>query len=195
MTEGNLEWMPPDEPVGRLVKASDAPNTSPHRFEGPAAFKKALYRSLELAVERSWPEMVWMDGDFGDWPLGERAFVELLQAWSQPNAKLVLIARDYQLVIREHARFVQWRKTWSHLIQAWDCDAGVSAQQFPSVLLGQARRPSSELERHWVMQRIDVSRQRGVALFDTARHKALHELHEELITRSKVGFPAFSLGL
>jgi hypothetical protein len=195
MNESGVDWVAPDGVPGRVLKAQDAVKTSPERFDGPAAFKAALYRSVRLAAESGWAEMVWIDPDFAGWPLGEREFVEALNAWAAPQRKLVLVARDYRHLIREHARFVEWRKAWSHLIEAWDVDASVSVQQFPSVLLGTARAPSAEHERHWVMQRIDRERMRGVALFDTSRHKALHELHEELITRSKVGFPAFSLGL
>jgi hypothetical protein len=192
-----LEWSADDLPQsGRVIKAPVSASQSPDRFDGPAQFKQALYQSMALAAQKGWAEMVWIDPDFADWPLGERAFVEHLQAWSAPQRKLVLIARDFDAVMRDQARFVAWRKAWSHLVEAWVCtDPSVSAQQFPSVWLGHARAPSLEAERHWVMQRIDLSRMRGVALFDTPRHKALHELHEELIARSKVGFPAFSLGL
>ena len=49
------------------------------------------------------------DANFHDWPLGERAVVESLQAWARSGRRMTLRARTYDEVICRHARFVRWR--------------------------------------------------------------------------------------
>jgi hypothetical protein len=193
-----LPWQPDDDAKSaRIVKQAEPSGLGTDRFDGPAAFKHALYDSMAQAVAQGWPQLCWIDPDFSDWPLAEREFINCLQAWSGPQRQLILIAQNYRRVQAECARFVAWRQAWSHLIEAWEFGSGSppGMAQFPSVFLGQAGAPSDELRRHWVLHRFDLARMRGVAAFDSARHKALQELQQDLITRSKLGFPAFALGL
>ena len=42
--------------------------------------------------------MVLCDATFEDWPLGERAVAESLQAWSRTGRRMTLLARGYELV-------------------------------------------------------------------------------------------------
>ena len=44
-----------------------------------------------------------------------------------PGRKLVMLAGHYDDVIRNHARFVTWRKTWAHLIECRRCTAADAA--------------------------------------------------------------------
>jgi peptidyl-tRNA hydrolase len=83
---------------------------------------------------RAGARLILSDASFLDWPLGERAVAESLQAWSRPGRrKVILLARRYDEVMRRHARFVKWRQTWSHIIEARGCPSA-DELEFPSVI-------------------------------------------------------------
>ena len=79
-------------------------------------FQAALQQAFAwLAAEGA--REVWLcDEDFADWPLGERAIVDHLTAWAASNRKLTLVARHFDEVARRHARWVEWRRRWSHIV-------------------------------------------------------------------------------
>ncbi|REM17800.1 hypothetical protein DSI34_00615, partial [Mycobacterium tuberculosis] len=52
-----------------------------------------------------------------DWPLGERATIEAMQAWSASGRRLMLLAQRFDILERGHARFVSWRRMWDHIIE------------------------------------------------------------------------------
>lgn len=72
--------------------------------------------AFATAAREGWPEIWISDAHFHDWPLGERAVVESLQAWARSGRRFSMLAVNYDEVIRRHARFVQWRGTWDHII-------------------------------------------------------------------------------
>ena len=81
-----------------------------------AEFHGALRRAFE-ALRQQGAREVWLcDEDFADWPLGERAIVELLTQWAGSSRKLTLIARNFDEVARRHPRWVAWRRDWSHIV-------------------------------------------------------------------------------
>src|SRR5690349_1272803 len=84
------------------------------RFEGREEFRQLVRDALACAAREGWREIILADPGFEDWPLGERAVAESLQAWSSGGRSIVLLAHDYDAVLRQHARFVQWRRQWSH---------------------------------------------------------------------------------
>ena len=61
------------------------------------------------------------DPDFADWPLGERAVAESLQAWAASGRSLRLVATHFEGFQRSHARFVTWRRLWDHIVQCRAC--------------------------------------------------------------------------
>ena len=83
----------------------------------------------------------------------ERASMPLLAL--SPNLmtgrRMTLLARGYDDVIRRHARFVSWRRTWAHIIEARAC-----RQADPLEL------PSAVWSPGWVLQRLDPERSNGV---------------------------------
>jgi len=79
-------------------------------FDGRRAFHDHLQAALGAAARLNWREIVLSDADFVDWPLGERATVEALQAWSAAGRSMVLLAQRFDVFAREHARFVHWRR-------------------------------------------------------------------------------------
>ncbi|MEY3447442.1 MAG: hypothetical protein RIR45_2197 [Pseudomonadota bacterium] len=154
------------------------------RFDGPSAFAQVIRDALACAAREGWSEMVWIDADFEDWPLRERAVVDSLQAWSRGGRRLVIVARSYTSVLRYQPRFVGWRKMWDHIVEPRLCRV-VGTSEFPSALWSP----------HWAARRLDVQRSAGVAGFDPRWRLQLKELMDEYRKQSSPGFPASVLGL
>jgi hypothetical protein len=154
------------------------------RFSGREAFQQMVRDALARAASEGWPELILSDATFEDWPLQERAVVESLQAWSKSGRHLTLLATRYDEVIRKHARFVAWRKTWSHIIE---CRVGrpSSPVDFPSAIWS----------RSWFMHRLDPLRSVGTCGDDREHAIQLKEVLDEKIRDSSAGFPATTLGL
>ena len=92
-----------------------------------------MRQALQAAAHEGWPSLVLSDGDFADWPLGERAVVEAFNAWAGRGRHLRLLAQDFGPLRRLHPRFVQWRVTWAHLVEA-HAFAAASAGEVPSAI-------------------------------------------------------------
>lgn len=154
------------------------------RFEGREEFRQLVRDALATAAREGWREIVLSDASFEDWPLGERAVAESLQAWSNAGRRMVLLARRYDSVVRQHARFVQWRGTWAHIVTASACP-GADPLEMPSALWSP----------HWVMERRDIDRCIGYCGSEPDRRVALRESLEEWLRKSTPAFPATTLGL
>ena len=154
------------------------------RFSGPVEFSNLVRVALAAAAECGWSEIILSDQDFQDWPLGERAVSESLNDWARSGRRLTLLAASYDEVHRRHARFVTWRRTWSHLIEC-RVAGKVHADDVPSALWSPA----------WVFHRIDPVHMSGFAGSESARRVVLHEQLAELVLKSSPGFPATTLGL
>ncbi len=154
------------------------------RFSGQTEFAEMIRLALRSAADQGWREIVVSDRSFEDWPLGERSVAESLNQWSRSGRKFVMLARSYEELVRRHARFVVWRRTWAHLI---DCrsNSSLSAEEFPSALWSPV----------WVFQRMDLDRGTGIAGREPARRIALRERLDECLRRSSPAFPASTLGL
>ena len=140
--------------------------------------------TLALAARDGWREMILCDASFDDWPLGERAVVESLNAWSASGRSCTLLARSYASVGRSHARFVVWRRTWSHIIEARGC-----AFADPLDL------PSAIWSPHWAVHRLDPERSVGMSGPEPERRLLLRERLDEWLSKSAPAFPATTLGL
>lgn len=164
-------------------------NTSPEslasgRFSGREAFEQLVRDALSRAAREGWQEIILSDATFEDWPLRERAVLESLYAWSKAGRHMVLLATRYDEVMRNHARFVLWRKTWGHIIDCRVCRVAAPAD-FPSAIWSQA----------WSMHRLDPQRSIGTCGYDRERGVQLREVLDEKIRDSVPGFPASILGL
>ena len=176
----------PQDPVD-----GDAPGKDPagivlpsKRFEGREEFRQLVRDALACAARDGWREIVLSDATFEDWPLGERGVAESLQAWSAAGRRMVLLARTYDGVVRQHARFVQWRGTWSHIVTASACP-GADALELPSALWSP----------RWVMERRDVEHCLGYAGSEPERRVAVRELLDGWLRKATPAFPATTLGL
>ena len=154
------------------------------RFEGRQAFISLVRQALATAAREGWPSLVLSDVDFADWPLGERVVVEALNAWAGRGRQLRLIAQDFGSVRQLHPRFVQWRTTWAHLVEAHALSAA-SAGEVPSAIWSSA----------WMLERLDPLRCVGVTTTDGVRRLALRERLDGVWLKGSPSFAATTLGL
>ncbi|MGV3569088.1 MAG: hypothetical protein ACO1PB_00720 [Ramlibacter sp.] len=154
------------------------------RFEGRTDFRQLVRDALAAAGREGWREIILSDADFDDWPLGERAVAESLNAWATSGRRMVLLARNYDQVVRSHARFVQWRGTWSHIVTAWACGSADPLEL-----------PSGIWSPGWVLDRLDPERSNGYCGSEPDRRLLMRERLDAWIARSSPAFPATTLGL
>lgn len=154
------------------------------RFEGRNAFRQLVRDALACAAREGWREIILSDADFADWPLGERAVAESLQAWSVSGRRMTLLARRYDTVLRQHARFVRWRGLWSHIVTPMACPSA-DALDLPSAIWSPG----------WVLERRDPVHCNGYTGSEAERRVALHENLQEWLLKATPSFPATTLGL
>jgi hypothetical protein len=154
------------------------------RFEGRKDFQQLVRDALACAAREGWRQIILCDASFEDWPLGERAVAESLQAWSASGRHCTLLARKWDDVITRHARFVTWRRTWSHIIDARACSSAD-----PNDL------PSAIWSPGWAMQRLDLERCNGFSGSEPERRVLLKQNLNEWLQRSSPSFPAHTTGL
>ena len=161
-----------------------APVLPSGRFEGRKAFQQIVRDALAHAARQGWNQIILCDADFEDWPLGERAVAQSLHDWSASGRRCTLLARRYDGVVRRHARFVTWRKTWSHIIEARAC-ASADPLDIPSAIWSP----------EWVLQRVDSERCNGFCGSEPDRRVLLREQLNEWLLKSSPSFAAITLGL
>ncbi|WP_411881223.1 hypothetical protein [Polaromonas sp. YR568] len=167
------------------TETSPIPQALPEgRFTGLTEFTDMIRQAFAVAAQQGWREIIVCDPDFQDWPLGERVVVQALNDWSKTGRKFTMLARNYDEVLRKHARFVTWRRTWAHIVEC-RANASAAADETPSALLGPG----------WVFERLDLQRCTGVAGSEPARRVALRERLNERLLKSSPAFPATTLGL
>jgi hypothetical protein len=163
---------------------SPVPRLTHARFEGRVEFAELVRRSFAMAAEQGWREIIVCDATFEDWPLGERSVAQALNDWAGTGRKLTMLAQNYDEVVRRHARFVTWRRTWSHIIECRS-SGSMSASDLPSALWSPV----------WVFERLDMARSTGVVGSEAARRLALRERLAEKLQRSSPAFAATTLGI
>jgi hypothetical protein len=153
-------------------------------FGGVDEFRQLVRDALAAAAAQGWREIILSDASFEDWPLGERAVAHSLGEWSSSGRKCILLARRWDDAARRHARFVTWRRTWSHIIEARAVPSA-DAQDFPSAIW----TPT------WVLERRDLVLSRGYTGPEPDRRLTLREKLKEWLSMSTPSFPAVTLGL
>jgi hypothetical protein len=165
-------------------EAASAPPLPDQRFEGREAFQQLVRDTLACAAREGWREIILSDATFEDWPLYERAVADSLQAWSKTGRKMTLLAKRYDDVVRRHARFVAWRRTWSHIIEARACPSA-DALELPSAIWSPG----------WALERRDIARCNGFCGSEPERRVLLRQTLQEWLQKSTPAFPAFTTGL
>jgi hypothetical protein len=153
-------------------------------FDGRNAFQQLVRDALATAAREGWRSITLVDATFEDWPLGERAVVESLSAWSQTGRSFTILAKRFDTLMAKHHRFVTWRGKWSHIIDARGVPSA-DAESFPSAIYSPG----------WVLRRLDPVRSKGVAGPEAQRRVLLREDINEWLGKSSPGFAATTLGL
>lgn len=153
-------------------------------FSGRTEFAELIRQAFVVAAVQGWREIVLCDPSFEDWPLGERAVAQALNDWAKTGRKLTLLAQNYDEVLRRHARFVAWRRTWAHIVEC-RASASTAAGDMPSLLWSPG----------WVFERLNLEHCTGVAGSEAVRRVALKERLNERLLKSSPSFPATTLGL
>lgn len=154
------------------------------RFSGRTEFADLIRQAFAVAAVQGWREIIVCDPTFEDWPLGERAVAQALNDWSKTGRKLTMLAKNYDEVLRRHARFVAWRRTWAHIVEC-RASASAPADDMPSLLWAPG----------WVFERLNLERCTGLAGSEVTRRVALRERLNERLLKSTPSFPATTLGL
>lgn len=154
------------------------------RFTGRDAFADLVRLAFTAAHTHEWQEIVICDANFEDWPLGERAVTQALNDWSKTGRKFTMLAKTYAEVMRRHARFVTWRRTWAHIIECRACPH-ISSDDMTSALWTPA----------WTLERLDLQHSTGIVSSQPVRRVALKEKIAVKMAKSTLSFPATTLGL
>jgi hypothetical protein len=152
--------------------------------ETRSEFIDLLRETLMQALKSGAREIVLADVDFRDWPLNEPAVVDALTLWTRPHHRLHLLALHFDDVAQRHPRFVQWRRTYDHLVQA-AAPKNLPESDFPAMLL----TPQAVVE---VLDRPSWRARASTDPLDLERCR--HQL-DALLQRSVPAFAATTLGL
>lgn len=154
-------------------------------IDSRSGFQAALRGAFEAAATQGCREIWCVDRNFADWPLGERDVVDWLTQWAAAHRRLVLLAAHFDDVPRRHARWVQWRRQWAHVVTCRQVHED-DAKDMPCLLLAPGlvavRLHSTE---HY----------RGGVSREAAEWTRLRELVDDLDQRGNDSFPATTLGL
>ena len=97
-------------------------------------FQSALRSAFAEAARAGSRELWLMDVDFAEWPLNEAGVIEQLDSWVSSRRSLTLIAHSFDQVAARHARWVTWRRNWSHVVSCRS-NAEIEADDLSTVLL------------------------------------------------------------
>lgn len=170
--------------LGELPELAELRELPQGRIAGPGEFAAAIRLAFATAAAQGWREIIISDATFESWPLGERVVAASLNEWAKTGRTLTMLARNFDQVVRRHARFAAWRRTWSHTVVC-RANTSITEDDFPSALWSPI----------WVCQKLDLVRSTAVASTDPARRVAIRERLDECLRRSAPSFPATTLGL
>ena len=117
------------------------------RLQGRLLFQNMIEQLVGRGAQRRCRQAVFCDADFADWPLGACAVASALNVWARAGCRFTFIAQQYDEITRRHARWVEWRRRWSHQVDCWQC-ANIAASSLPS----------SVWTDEWMLHRIDPVR-------------------------------------
>ncbi len=160
-------------------------NNERRLIESRKEFHEAVREALAEAARVGCREIWIVDDDFADWPLGERAVVEQLTQWASAHRRFTVIARNFDDLARRHTRWVQWRRTWSHVVHC-RTNNELEAGQMPCLLLAPGLGS---------VRLFDAIHHRGVVSRETADAIQWREVVDAVLQRSEEAFPATTLGL
>ena len=150
-----------------------------------SGFHEAVRHGFAEAAAAGCPEIWLCDADFADWPLGERAVVEHLTRWAGAQRRLTLVASHFDEVARRHARWVEWRRNWAHVVQCCT-SAEIERGRFPCAMLGSGC---------FSLTLFSPEHHRGRVSRDAADLRRCRESIDAVLQHSVACFPAATTGL
>ena len=148
-------------------------------------FHDALRQAFAQAADAGCREIFISDASFADWPLSERAVIESLTRWAYAHRKLTVLAQHFGEFPRRHARWTDWRRHWSHVVEC---------RSFSEAERGQV--PSLFIAPEVVTVRLlDADHYRASVSFDEADGLRARDALDAVLQRSEEAFPVTSLGL
>jgi len=154
-------------------------------IDSAASFRGAVQAALEEAVASGARQIAFVDPDFDGWPLEEQAVLDALVAFARlPGRRVLLLARRFDIVQRRCPRFVDWRRTWGHVIDA--CRPVDDQTDLPTLLL---------VDRRLAVHVADRLRWRGQVLDGAARVQLWAEEVDAFAQRTEPAFAVTALGL
>jgi hypothetical protein len=162
-----------------------ADDENPTLIDSRKAFQDALRAAFTEAADTGCREIWICDDDFAQWPLNERGVIEQLTRWAHSHRCLTVIARQFDTLARQHARWAEWRRQWSHVVQC-RTNNELEAGQMPTMLLA----PGAASVRL-----VDPVRYRGSVSREPADAIVWRETIDAVLQRSEEAFPATTLGL
>lgn len=148
-------------------------------------FYDALREAFAFVADQGCREVFLADPSFHDWPLGERAVLENLTRWAYAHRKLTLLAESFDEFPRRHARWVEWRRQWSHVVECRIVDEADVGQ-----LTGLFLAPGLI-----TLRVLDPEHYRASLSFDPVDGARVREGLDALLQRSSEAFPVTTLGL
>lgn len=155
------------------------------KIESRSDFHNAVRGAFAEAALVGCREILLIDDDFADWPLGEVAVVDDLTHWAAAHRSFTVVARSFDEISRRCARWVTWRRQFSHVVHC-RTNNDLEAGQMPCILLVPGLL---SVRLH------DRVNYRGVASRETADAVHWREAIDAVLQRSEEAFPATTLGL
>lgn len=148
-------------------------------------FQEAVRLALIEAADCGGREMLLMDPDFADWPLGEPEVIDSLVRWALPHRRMVFVAARFDELARRHPRWVAFRRQYAHVVDCRTPDETDAGSLSTLLLVGEvlALRMSG-----MVHGRGRLTRERTELL-------QWRDAVDALLQRSAPAFPATTLGL
>jgi hypothetical protein len=158
---------------------------SDHLITSRGDFHAALRVAFDEAAGTGCRELLIADTDFADWPLGDRDLIASLTAWAAAHRQLVVLATHFDAVVRQHPRWAEWRRTWSHIV---DCRVNdeLEAGQMPTMLLAPGLVG---------VRLVDPIHHRGRLSHEAGDLLRWREDLDAVLQRSSPSFPATLLGI
>ena len=154
-------------------------------IESRTDFQNAVRGALAEAALVGCREIWLVDDDFSDWPLGERAVVDDLTHWAAMHRSFTVVARSFDEIARHQARWVTWRRQFSHVVHC-RTNNDLEGGQMPCILL---------IPGLMSVRLHDRVHYRGVASREVGDAVQWRELVDAVLQRSEEAFPATTLGL
>ena len=160
----------------------------PPLIDSRVAFRAAVLWGLQSAIAQGARRIVCSDNDFRDWPWDDAPAIDVLTPWLRlPQRSLLLLAGDFDAMLRLHPRFTRWRADFGHALSAWrPAPDGPQTLPLPTVLVADVAVS---------VHLMDPLHGRGRASVEAREAQRWRESIDAVLQRSVPAWPVRTLGL